>query len=99
MFTITLRYRFLIWLLLIISPTPIIVDQFLRAEQDIAIESDAFERQLHCVYRNIMATELYRRAVNNNDRIVHIDGVCYRIEPAHVGAVWLRPIDPTSEGP
>jgi hypothetical protein len=99
MLTITLRYRFLIWLLLIISPTPIIVDQFLRAQQDIAIESDAFERQLHCIYRNIMAAELYRRAVNDDDSVVHIDGMCYRIEPAHEGAVWLRPVNVTSDGP
>ena len=33
MYTVTLRFRVLIWLLLIISPTPIIVDQFLRVEQ------------------------------------------------------------------
>jgi hypothetical protein len=99
MYTITFRYRFLIWLLLIISPTPIIVDQFLRAERDIAIESDAFERQLHCIYRNVMAAELYHRAVNYNERVVQIDGMCYRIEPAHVGAVWLRPVNVTSDRP
>lgn len=99
MYTMTLRYRFLIWLLLIISPTPIIVDQFLRAEQDIAIESDSFERQLHCIYRNVLGAELYRRASNGTDREVQVDGLCYRIEPAHAGAVWLRPISVTSEGP
>lgn len=93
MYTLTLRYRILIWLLLIISPTPIIVDQFLRAERDIAIETGSFERQLHCIFRNVLAAELYRRAIQNNDRVVHLDGMCYRIEPAHVGAVWLRPLD------
>lgn len=99
MYTITLRYRFLIWLLLIISPTPIIVDQFLRAEQDIAIETDPFERQIHCIFRNILAAELYRRAVHHDNREVVLDGVCYQIEPAHAGAVWIRPKDVTSGGP
>lgn len=99
MYTITLRYRFLIWLLLILSPTPVIVDQFLRAEQDIAVETDPFGRQIHCLYRNLISAELYRRAVKYDDLTVVVDGECYQIKPAHVGAVWLRPMNVTSEGP
>jgi len=93
MIAIKLHYRVMLWLLLTLAPTAILVDQFIEVQQDIAAEGNPFERQLHCLYRSKLSNELHRRVVRRNDCLVEVEGNLYRVEPAHVGAVWLRPLD------
>lgn len=99
MFRLKPHYSFLLWLLLLTSPTYVLVDQFLEVQQDIAVECDPYERRIHCLYRNKLAGELHRRAVTKNDRLVQINGNYYQIEPAHAGAIWLRVLDAEGEVP
>lgn len=93
MLEIRFHYKLLFRLLLMFAPTPILVDQFIEVQQDIAAEDDSFERQLHCLYRSMLSAELHRRAVRQKDCQVEINGEYYRIEPAHTGSVWLRPLE------
>jgi hypothetical protein len=97
MITLTPHYNFLLWLLLKFSPSHILVDQFIEIQREIMAEAEPFERQLHCIFRNKLAGELYRRAVKRNVRYVQVKGVRYQIEPAHIGAIWLRTLDTVSE--
>jgi hypothetical protein len=91
------HYNFLLKLLLLFSPTSVLVDKFLEVQRDIAAEHDPFERQIHCLFRNKLAGELHHRAVTRKDRLVQLNGNRYQIEPAHVGAIWLRLLDASGE--
>ena len=87
------HFNFLFWILLLLSPTYVLADQMLDVQRDIAAETDTFERQMHCLFRNKLAAELHRRVVRRNVRWVRVKGVIYCIEPAHIGSIWLREVD------
>lgn len=88
---LTPHYRFMLWLLLRIAPTTVLADQYLTVERDIDAELDPAERRLHAIFRNRLAGELHRRAVNRNERIVSVNGLRYSIEPR--GTVTRAPFD------